>query len=72
MGVVIALDNLQHPGEQARYQLHELTGITAIGPNELQGRKFIFGPRENKQRAVAVLKVAGMNHDDQEEAQGIN
>jgi len=65
-------DNIQDPGEQARDQLHQLTGITAIGPNQSQDRKYIFGPSEHKQRTVAVLKVAGMNDDHQEQAQRVN
>jgi len=67
--IVAAFDDLQNPPAQFLGPLDQLACIAAVGPDQLQSREQAFEFFQNQLGAVAILDVAGMydNRNDQSE-----
>ena len=51
--VGVAFDDFQHPTTVQFHPIDELAGIVAVGPNQLESRKFSFGFFQKQFRSVA-------------------
>lgn len=65
-------DNLDHASVGLLGPLDQLTGVPAIGPDELQPMKAMRQPLQDQPCAVSVLDVGGMHHDHHHEAQRVH
>lgn len=72
LGGVTPFDDLQHPSTQVFHPIDQFAGIPAIRPDFLQARQAVSHLGQYYARAIAVLLSRGQDHDDQDQAQGID
>ena len=67
-----SLDNLDDPAEGPLAPNDELAGIAAIGPDQLQATESAPQPLDRQHAAFAILNIAGMHHDGQDQSQRVD
>jgi hypothetical protein len=67
-----AFDNVQSPATDPFGPSNELSGISAIRPDQCQTAKAPLEPTQNISRSVAVLNAGGMNDHGQQQSQCIH
>jgi hypothetical protein len=70
--LVRALDDLDDPGKPIQCPGDELTGVAAVGPDQLQTRKQPGQPLERQPSAIAVLNVGGVDDNRQDQPQRVD
>ena len=70
--VVASFDNLQNPTAQLLRPLDQFSRIAAIGPNEFQAGEEPHEFCEQQFGAVAVLNIRRVDHDADQEPQGVH
>lgn len=65
-------DDLDGPMEDRSGPLDQLARIAPVGPDQPKPRKAPADPFQHQPGTLAILKIAGMNHHRQDQAQGID
>src|SRR6185437_11429376 len=63
---------LEKPTATLLHPLHQRTGISSVGPNELQPGQLPAYLLQNQLGTVTILNVGGMNDDGQKQSQGVH
>lgn len=69
--VVAALDDFQNPAPELSRPVDQLSGIAAIGPDQLQPGEAAFEFGQHQLGSIAVLNVGRMHHHGQHQAEGV-
>lgn len=69
--IVAAFDDLQDPVAQLPRPLDQLSGVAAVGPDQLEPRELADQFDQHEFGPVAVLDVGRMYHHGQDQAQGV-
>jgi len=69
--IVAALDDLQNPTAKFSRPVDQLSGIAAVGPDQLQPRETAFEFRQHQFGPVAVLDAGGMHHHGQHQSKRV-
>ena len=72
MAVWGALDHLNHPASHGVSPIHQLSGIGAIGPDQLEPRKEPQKLAQHQLCPITVLDVRRMHHHGQQQPEGVN
>ena len=67
-----ALDHLNQPASQGVSSIHQLSGISAIGPDQLELRKSPQKLAQHQLCPITVLDVRRMHHHGQQQPEGVN
>ena len=70
--IIVTLDNLQRPSTHPSGPVDQLTGIAAVGPDQLQPGRMADEFGQHQLGSVAVLNIGGMDHHRQHQSQRIN
>ena len=72
MAVWGALDHLNQPASHGVSPIHQLSGIGAIGPDQLEPRKEPPKLAQHQLCPITVLDVRRMHHHGQQQPEGVN
>src|SRR3972149_3312545 len=72
MAIHGALDHFNQPASQGGSPIHQLSGISAIGPNQAEPWKSPQKLAQHQLGAITVLNVRSMHHHGQQQPDGVN
>ena len=70
--VVRALHDLQNPSAEFLHPRDQLSGIPPVRPDLLEARELADQFRQNELGSVSILNARGVDHDREDQAQGID